>query len=282
MPHFITGRAAHIKPPVGTGIDWGHPLAHGMRLYWSPTNDHGTVHEEVTGRRTTWNAQPVGVSNYGGGCRFSANTQWALLANTVGISAASAITIMVESSATAYATVTPACAVAIEGNTSANLIAFYPWDGSSGNGCRIFWNSATTLDQNSRSMSANGILRRFLFTSRSSTDHQLFVEGLSVATSSTSKTVPTLTNGVRIASYNAGQTMSEAANGSLFRVVIWSRGFTPSEAQWLHAEPYSFILPAESRKRYFLADVPVSTGQPFAKRLSTIPHLGGSLRQARF
>lgn len=72
-------------------------------------------------------------------------------------------------------------------------------------------------------------------------------------------------------------------NGTTKCTFVWARSLSPSEIMWLNAEPYAFMQQPMPYRRYFVpyVDTP-ATGQPLIMRTSTIPHLGGSLRQSRF
>ena len=78
--------------------------------------------------------------------------------------------------------------------TSGSLSAFYPFDTYAGNGIRWFFGS-NIVDQNSGAVPV--CWHHFMLVSRTTTNHEAYVNGVSVGTSSTSQTLgPNITIGI--------------------------------------------------------------------------------------
>ncbi|TSC89923.1 MAG: thrombospondin N-terminal-like domain-containing protein [Parcubacteria group bacterium Gr01-1014_3] len=122
-------------------------------------------------------------------------------------------------------------ALAIRNGTDPNqLFALYPYDTTNGNGARVFYSGASIINQNNGSIANTG-WHHFLFVSRSSTDHELFVDGSSVGTSATSKTLPaTLTN----VTIGAWEPNAQWYSGSIDEVRVYDRALSAAEVAALY------------------------------------------------
>ena len=115
-------------------------------------------------------------------------------------------------------------------NQSSTLFIIYPYDTNGGNGVRIWFNSASLIDENGVNR-ADGKWHHFLFVSRSATDHQIFVDGKSAGTSASSKTLPDPLTGVNIGRWYGTTQMFK---GSVDDVRIYDRALSATEIKRLY------------------------------------------------
>jgi len=111
-------------------------------------------------------------------------------------------------------------AVGISGS-GGSVSVIYPYDTNGGNGVRWFF-GANLVDQNSGAVSPGW--NHYCAVSRSATDHQFYVNGVSIGTSTTSATLGTALT-VEIGTFAAAQFFP----GSLDDVRIYSRALLPNE-----------------------------------------------------
>jgi hypothetical protein len=117
-----------------------------------------------------------------------------------------------------------------DGTTSGTLFLIYPYDPSNGNGTRVYFNSGAVIDQNDGAI-ADGKWHHFLFVSRSATDHELFVDGVSVATSTISKTLPATLSHISIGAWRSG---TQLYGGSIDDVRVYGRALSNDEIKQLY------------------------------------------------
>lgn len=115
--------------------------------------------------------------------------------------------------------------IGISTNTDAGqLFQFSAFHSSGGNGVLIYYNGSTIIDQNDGS-EADGNFHYFLFVSRSATDHEVYVDGVSVGTSNSSKTMASGLNNAQISGWQGGQ----LNNSTMSNVRIWDRALSSQE-----------------------------------------------------
>ncbi len=106
----------------------------------------------------------------------------------------------------------------------------YPFDTNGGNGVRVHYYGSNPFDQNSTSIPANGTFHHYVFTSRSSTDHELFVDGQSIGTSTSSLAL----TGASTMTIGSWTTASQFYTGKLDDVRMYNRGFSSADVQKLY------------------------------------------------
>lgn len=114
-------------------------------------------------------------------------------------------------------------------------LLMYPFDSSGGNGLRIFWNGATIINQNDGAV-ADGDLHSFVFLSRNSTDHEAYVNGISVGTSTTSKTLSVDTDVLNI--FNFSSAAPQHLAGQCGALLVYDRALAQSELLMLARDPF--------------------------------------------
>jgi hypothetical protein len=112
-----------------------------------------------------------------------------------------------------------------DGNVDANnLFLFYPYDNVNGNGTRIWYNGVSLIDENDATRTG---WNHFVFVSRSATDHEIYVNGVSEGTSSTSKSLPASITNVNIGMWYTGS--SQYFDGLLDELYIWNHSLSSDE-----------------------------------------------------
>ena len=227
--------SAHSNASATTGLNSG------LVGYWTfdgPSVNWATgVVKDVSGNGNnglmtgpSTSTSPV-AGKIGQALNFNGTSSYIDLAAPTVLQSDSVFTVSAWARATSYG-VNPA-AVAIRFNQDANnLFILYPYDNFSGNGARVFFNTITIIDQNNGAI-ADGKWHHFLFVSRSATDHQLFVDGQSVGTSVTSKTLPASLTDVTIGAWNP--TNGQYYSGGIDDVRIYNRALSSQEIAQLYA-----------------------------------------------
>ena len=108
------------------------------------------------------------------------------VASPASLNNASAFTVSFWAGHASYASERAAVSLRKNGETS-GLLLFYPYDNLDGNGARVFFDGADVIVQTSGASIDPGSMNHFLFISRSAIDHELFVNGVSVGTSTSSR-----------------------------------------------------------------------------------------------
>ncbi|MFA6109945.1 MAG: LamG domain-containing protein [Candidatus Latescibacterota bacterium] len=127
-------------------------------------------------------------------------------------------------------TVSNKMAVAIRNEQSnVTLFGIYPADNVTGAGARVFWNNASIIDENG--VERAGSWHHYLFVSRSSTNHELYVDGQSVGTSAISRALPNPLSNITI---GAWYPTNQHFNGALDEVRIYNRALSATEVSSLY------------------------------------------------
>ena len=102
----------------------------------------------------------------------------------------------------------------------------------------MFWNGADLIDQDDGAL-ADGLMHTFLFLSRNATDHELYIDGQSIGTSTTSKSIGSATdNELTFGSWRDSQFF----NGKLKAVYIWEGTYpTPAGVSQLAEDPLGLV-----------------------------------------
>jgi len=113
--------------------------------------------------------------------------------------------------------------------SNGTLFAIYPADNNGGRGARVYWNSTSIITESG--VERSGSWHHYLFVSRSTTNHELYVDGQSVGTSATSKSLPNPLSNITI---GAWYPTSQHFNGSLDEVRIYNRALSANEVTQLY------------------------------------------------
>jgi len=116
------------------------------------------------------------------------------------------------------------------GTASSNLFLFYPYDGSAGNGVRIFWNGSSPFDENGVSRGGTGF-HHFSIVNRSATDHEVYVDGASIGTFSTDKSLVSPLSDINIGIWRPA---NQPYQGALDDVRIYNRALSATEITQLY------------------------------------------------
>jgi hypothetical protein len=139
-------------------------------------------------------------------------------------SGASALTISCWASATALADLD--CAFSIGDDNTNNMIGLYPyWDEAGVARFRV-WYNATYIINAASGVLANGTLNHFCYRQTSATSHEGFVNGVSIDTDATSKTIPASIDMAAIGGYGDGE---DFYTGKIDHVKLWNRALTTEE-----------------------------------------------------
>ncbi len=204
---------------------------------------HWTL-DEITGTTAT-NSAPVGNNGTLNGGLDAGNDTTSARINTglmfdgiddeihVGnynahLSGTSVFTISFWASSTQYTSNPTAISLGEGGATSGTLI-IRPFDNSNGNGAELNW-GGIIIDLNGRN-DADGNMHHFLFVSRSSTDHELFIDGLSVSTNSSNRNLRSDIEDVIIGSWDN----SSYFDGIIDDVRIYNRALSAADISALYA-----------------------------------------------
>ena len=144
----------------------------------------------------TWNGtlgSQWTTGKYGKGGNFNGSNNYVNASAPSPLSSASVFSISFWATSPAYAVNPSAVALRIGTNDPNNLLIIYPYDTENGNGARVYFSGGSVIDINSTSIVSTQ-WNHFEYVQRSATDRELFINGVSVATNTTSKTLPAVTN----------------------------------------------------------------------------------------
>jgi len=113
------------------------------------------------------------------------------------------------------------------GNGTGQLFFIYPFNTTNGAGPRVFWNGSDSVDSNAGS-NADGSWHFFVFISRDATDKEIYVDGVSGATSSTSQTLDSDLNQTFISNFGAAGT-SQTCASEIANVRIYDKALSIAE-----------------------------------------------------
>lgn len=225
-----------VKPTGPVVIDWDHPLAKGLTRCILPAlmGDIDLVTEKIPIRSGTYSydANKLNFDSSGDGV-----FEYGATANVAGTGIRTILTIAATNHATAEF-------VAIGCFNSSSGGEFFILSLDQNGGFRYFvreGGNAADLKTGSAGVT-EGVKYTILGVSRSSTDHELFIDGLSVETSSNSSIPDDLDK----TSLGAWQDSSPTYTGlgSVWAGLIWTRALTDTEIQSISRDPYSFLIPA--------------------------------------
>jgi hypothetical protein len=207
--------------------------------WWRLDDGSGTIAVDSSGNGydLVLSNDPVWVEDgqIAGGLRFvSASSQkgeTSAPALLDALQGSSEFTVSFWARAAAYQAFAGAFAIRDGVDANSGLLLIYPFDvEGGGNGVRVFWNNASIIDQDVGAAAVDE-LNFYCFLSRSATDHEMFVNNVSVGTSGTAKSLKASLSHVTIGGWNGGQFFS----GDMDDVRIYNRALTNDEVAQLFA-----------------------------------------------
>lgn len=115
------------------------------------------------------------------------------------------------------------------GASGDNLFVIYPCDLTGGNGVRVYWGLTGDII-NENGVDRTGAWHHYTFVSRSTTDHEMFVDGVSIGTSTASETLHATVTDIDIGAWNGAQPFA----GLLDEVKVFSRALSADEVAQLY------------------------------------------------
>lgn len=122
------------------------------------------------------------------------------------------------------------------GNADARSLVIYPYDDDSGDGARVHFDSGDIINIDGSTIPADGTAHHFTFVSRSSTEHELYVDGALVGTSSATAVLDDAPTELRIGDWRGASHFA----GTLDEVIIANRDFSQTEVSVLAERPPIF------------------------------------------
>ncbi len=213
------------------------PLSLGPIAWWRLNDGSGTTAVDSSGNDydLTLNNTPTWIAGQvGGGLNFAAASSEKGATNAAGLLTSlqglSAFTVAFWARAAGYQAQGPG--ISIHNDVDVNsLFLVYPYDTNGGNGVRVFYNGAAIIDQNAEPSEATlNVWHHFAFVSRSSTDHEIFIDNVSAGTSSTAKSLAATLSHVTVGAWDDSQYF----NGDIDEVIIFGRALTADEMTALY------------------------------------------------
>lgn len=222
-------------------LNQGNPRNSHIKAFWPILKNSNEVLRDLTGRQPP--VTPTGTVNI----RLNSLGGYELDFNGVSTSfnclpavTSAPFTVSFWASATTY---NPSTAVAIrQGTWTGNLFTFDPMNNEGGNGVRIYYNNGVLIKDTSGG-TADGKPHLFVFTSRSPTDHEIWVDCVSKGTSSTSKNFGAGIDFTTIGDWYAGS--GRSFQGQIFNVRIEDKGYSQADvaALWNQQTRGDVVLP---------------------------------------
>jgi len=148
------------------------------------------------------------------------NTEAALTTALAGISV---YTVFVRASSSAFTSFDATFSMGDSNDNDA--FSMYCYDSAAGNGCQI-WIDGSVIMSGAGTAPADGTNADFCFVSRSATDQELFVDGVSEDTSVTSKSLAASFDGVTLGRYIGN---GEWFAGGVQELIIYDRALTDAQ-----------------------------------------------------
>jgi hypothetical protein len=233
-----------VKPPFGAArVNWGHPLAEGLRACFLLNERAGIAYNLVgaphasifaSAGRNPWTDQ---------GWLGDGTTLLGSRVPVVPVTAY-AITMACEASATPGGTF-PTYVQLDDPASATAYVSIYFSNGASEYVYEITGAVSVT------SPAVAGRLDRLTGLSRSATQHEFWRNGMLQSQSSTAATFPTVTGLSLGLAHNAAPAGKFPMNGRLNWVALWRRDLTPTQIAELAEMPFAYLEPIPSRARRF-------------------------------
>ncbi len=258
MPRSLLWPDPRVKPPFGAAeIDWGHPLARGLRSYWTFVEGAGAV-SDLVGQNLavlvgnpSWTATAMRLAvTLDGSTQYLQCATSGLLLNGGG-----AVTCSVAASIiTTDAGRSGGRAIYSERGTSGNdIFKFDSLDIGLGGGNNIattIRNDGGTLLQAHGAITVNDGTPHLVILTKNGSAITLVVDGV-VDTSPTWSGTDTFTDAVETRIGGDAADSGAKWKGSIGLLSTWTRMLSRAEAKWFAAEPYAMLRPIV-RRRYFV------------------------------
>jgi len=254
---ILPSRNSLIKPPVGTQIDWGHPLANGLIGCWLLNEGGGQTATDLVGLShgaftnmsgSNWRGGLDGIGTY-----LSATNQYITCgANPILNQASSAITVITRVVIDVLKPNAGAESVIIgkdnESTRQLNFnlgydpndyIAFYVWWTGGG-----YTQGLSAYPIGSLSV---GKLYQFAGRWQSGSGIGVFINGLQSGTDSATKTGTIIQTTEPFCIGGRGATSTYPFRGYISQVLYYNTCLTKDQIAWLYAEPYCFLQPVVRR-----------------------------------
>ena len=141
----------------------------------------------------------------------------------------SAFTVSFWAAVTSYEADEAAFGMGEEGTN--DVLSIYPYQDGGKKGDQIeVWYDGESIIAESNTTPADGSFHNFVFVQTSATEHEIFIDGVSAGTDTTSKTLAASTDIVNIGSYDGNE---EYFDGIVDHVQIWDRALTDAEVDLL-------------------------------------------------
>ena len=267
------------KPPLGSRVNWGHPLTNGLRVCALINEVAGSACVDIASGRPfllAYGNKDRRVNAIYGASGNTARWQSDVVLNYDNISVM-AVVVPYDSSQSFVDIVS-------RFDASSSPRAFTLGIGGAAGQWR--WLIVDSGGNKSISSAAGYSVGSpvILVGTANNLNYRFFVNGQETGTAGATTGLSTSTSGglALLGRLNDGGPASTQFKGEIRLTHVWSRALTPTEVAWLAAEPYAFIAPPAPYRKWFVPATAPAVGQPIILRTATIPNLGGSLRQTRF
>lgn len=249
------------QPPLGSSVDWGHPLAESLASCWLLNEGFGNqlrdlVSPNQTGTFATgvprWSGVGAGVLA-GQGPLFGGGGERIVLPNPsyYAVQSGASFTVLSWIATTTTSAITGLsfrCAptiIGVQGTPTAGAFVF------------TTRNDANGLDQifsSGAPATSACVLRSVAGTYAASGAKTIYVDGLPRGASSTSGSF----TGFTTAGIGGDAITGNSGAATYGPQCFWRRALQPSEMEWLQAEPFAFILPPAPKILYFDLSTPAA------------------------
>jgi hypothetical protein len=241
-----------VKPPFRTArVNWGHPLATGLEACFLLNERAGPAYNLAGARHAT-------------GFTTAGRNPWddqGFLGDGVTVLGS-----RVPMAPVRQYPVTVACALTMRAGTDgAAAVEFADTGGTGGEYISLYY--VDTTPQLVYEVSSGGVAAtcpaftmnpfydreyRVVGVSRSSTQHEIWINARLHVTATTAVTFPTITTFSLGCSFKAAPAGRAPWRGRLLWAAVWSRGLQPAEIAKLNAEPFTYLTPdTRGGKRVF-------------------------------
>jgi hypothetical protein len=222
----VNAGTGHLEADQLTDGAGDPPIAH-----WKFDENTGTTSvvdssgNNYTATMTSFESTDWIPGKYGSGLTFDGSEYLAAHAAAPSLAGDNTFTISFWAKDSQYSNTRAAIGLSTSGDANKSLI-IYPIDTDLGNGPRVWYNGASFINVNNSTGLDDNQWHHFVFVSRSATDHELFVDGKSIAKSSVSKTLDAGLNWLFLGAWQAGtQTMI----GGLDDIKLWNYSLDSSQ-----------------------------------------------------
>lgn len=222
-----------MMSPAPTLFTGGIGSRHSGLDLWLPFDEASGTQNDLSGNSFSTSivgaTQGVSAGNLGLACNFDgvndyiSATDASLLSSYAGNTVA---TISFWAAASAYTA--GACAFSISEDNTNDSLAIYPYfaGGMGAQQIRVWYNGQYTM-QFANTLVADGAYHHFCYVQRSTTVHELYIDGVLVGTSAVSKTISSDIDAIVVGNYDVSS--NEPYVGEITNVKLSSRGWSTQE-----------------------------------------------------